>query len=194
MARKKKNTTTEDDPVVAYTVNGPRTKGQEVQRIKKLREGTIEAMKKAVKDEPDKFDAKRLDEAINALNEVSDDNLDAYLILGEHLSILMKQVEFSKDEIKKLHNMLKKNFEIKSEQRCEQDDRTRDDFQFLIKTKNCDSVVVWINKMEPMFSDDEDGYYNILTCGDLLSMDTTNFKNFDDMLTSLKKCIEKCKF
>lgn len=192
MGRKKNSKVIEDDEIVCYTVDGPRTKGQEAQRLKNLREGTIKAMKKAVKDEPDKFDAKRLDAAIKALNEVSDDNLDAYLILGEHLSILMKQVEFSKDEIKKLRNMLKKNFTIISEQRCEQDDRTRDDFQFIIKTKNCDNVIVWINKMEPMFSDDEDGYYNILTCGDLFSIDNTNFMNFDDMLTSLKEGIEKC--
>ena len=191
--RKKKDIEAEDDPVVCYTADGPRTKSQEEARRKNLRDGTIEAMKKAVKDEPDKYDANRLNDAINALNKVSDDNLDAYLILGKHLSILMKQIEFSKDEIKKLYDMLKKNFEIKSDQRCKQDDRTRDDFQFLIKTKNCDKVVVWVNKMEPLFSDYNNGYYNILMCGNIFSLVEKNFGKFEDMLDDLKSRIEKCK-
>ena len=189
MTRKKKDIETEDDPVVCYTADGPRTKSQEEARRKNLRDGTIEAMKKAVKDEPDKYDANRLNDAINALNKVSDDNLDAYLILGKHLSILMKQIEFSKDEIKKLYDMLKKNFEITSDQRCKQDDRTRDDFQFLIKTKNCDKVVVWVNKMEPLFSDYNNGYYNILMCGNVFSLVEKNFGKFEDMLDDLKSRI-----
>ena len=193
MARKKKNTTTEDDPVVCYTADGPRTKSQEAQRLKKLRDGTIKAMKKAVKDEPDKYDAERLDDAINALNKVSDDNLDAYLILGEHLSILMKQVEFSEEEFKKLYDMLDKNFKIVKHQRCTRDRRTRDDYQFLINTKKHDKVIVWVNKMEPLFKDYKNGYYNILTCGDILSMVNRNFKTFDDMLVDLKQLIEEYK-
>ena len=194
MARKKKNTMTEDDPVVCYTVDGPRTKSQEEARLKNIREGIIEAMKKAVKDEPDVYDANRLEDAINALNKVSDENLDAYLILGKHFSILMNQVAFSKDEVKKLYDMLKKNFKIVKDQRCEQDDRTRDDFQFLIKTKNCDGVIVWVNKMKPLFSDYKNGYYNILMCGDMFSMVEKNFDKFEDMLDDLKGRIEKCKF
>lgn len=194
MARKKKNTTSDDDPVVCYTTDGPRTKSQEKARLKNLRDGIIEAMKKAVKDEPDVYDANRLEDAINALNKVSDENLDAYLILGEHFSILMKQIEFSKAEVDKLYKMLKKNFEIVKDQQCEKDDRTRDDFQFLIKTKNCDGVIVWVNKMKPLFSDHKNGYYNILMCGDMFSMVEKNFVKFEDMLDDLKGRIEKCKF
>ena len=170
-----------------------KTEESEVTRIKKLREGTIKAMKKAVKDDPDKYDADRLDQAIEALNKVEDKNIDAYLILGKHLGILMKQVEFSKDEIKQLYDMLKKNFKIVKDQRCTQDKRTRDDFQFLIKTKNYDNVIVWVNKMEPLFADYKNGYYNILTCGDMFSMVNKNFKTFDDMLADLKKLIEEYK-
>ena len=191
MGRKKKVIETEDDPVVAYTVDGPRTKSQEEKRLKDLRSGVIEQMKNAVKEEPDKYDANRLQDAIDDLMKIKDENLDAYLILGRHLSILMKQIEFSKAEVDKLYKMLKKNFEIVKDQQCEKDDRTRDDFQFLIKTKNCDKVIVWINKMQPLFSDYKSGYYNILTCGDMFSMVEKNFDKFDDMLDDLKSRIEK---
>lgn len=170
-----------------------KTEVDEATRIKKLREGTIKAMKKAVKEEPEKYDAERLDQAIEELNKVEDKNIDAYLILGKHLSILMKQVEFSEEEFKKLYDMLDKNFEIVKYQQCTRDNRTRDDYQFLLNTKKREKVIVWVNKMEPLFKDYKNGYYNILTCGCILSMVNRNYKTLDDMLVELKQLIEEYK-
>ena len=162
-------------------------------RCKKLREGVIKMMRKAVKDEPDVYDADRLQEAIDKVNSVPDENLDAFLILNHHLSILCKQVEFNKEEIKKLLGMLKKNFKITDKQQCPKDDRTRDDFQFLIKNGHDQDVVVWVAKIRPLFEDFKPGYYNILCCGDMISMVNENFKDMDSMLAKLKTRIENYK-
>lgn len=164
------------------------TPEDEAARCKKLRDGTIEWMKRAVQENPDDYDAERLEEAIEKVNSVPDKNIDAFLIMQYHLNILCKQMEFSETERKKLDDMLKANFEVNRMQRCEQDDRTRDDIQFSVKTKKCDNVIVWINKSRPLFKGH--GYYNILMCGGMFSFCTAEFYDMDSLLDGLKKKIE----
>ena len=162
-------------------------------RYKKLRERAIKELKDLVKKKPDEFDADRLDEAIAKLNSVPDEHLDAFLILQDPFKILCKQVEFTKEEIKQVKDMLKKNFSDLKFSQCEKDDRTRDDLQFSVKTKNCKMVIGWVNKMRPMYERDGKGYYNILMCGDMLSLCDDNFHTFDDMIVKLKTKIENYK-
>ena len=164
------------------------TDNAEAARCKKLRDGTIEWMKKAVNENPDEYDAERLEEAIEKVKSVPDENIDAYLIMNHHLNILCKQVEFSESERKKLDDMLKENFKVNKMNRCEQDDRTRDDIQFSVKTDKCDNVIVWVNKSRPLFKDR--GYYNILMCGGMFSFCMDEFQDMDSLLNRLKKKIE----
>lgn len=185
---KKFSTGKNPNDVCVIGPDGERTVSQEQKRFDKLRSGTIKAMKKAVQDEPDKYDANRLQTAIDKLNEVDDENLDAYLILGKHLSLLMKQIEFSPDEVTKFKNFFN-SYGVITESQTEQDDRTRDDWMYKIKGPKCDEVVVWINKSEPMFGDK--GYYNILWLGGCLSPYMKNFYEFDKMLEHLKVKIDE---
>lgn len=159
-------------------------------RCKKLRERAIKELKDLVKKKPDEFDADRLDEAIAKVNSVPDEHLDAFLVLQEPFQILCKQVEFTKEEIKKVKDMLKKNFSGLKFTQCDKDDRTRDDIQFSVKTKNCKMVIGWVNKMRPMWARNGGGYYNILMCGDMLSLCDDNFHKFDDMVAKLKTKLE----
>ena len=163
------------------------------ERYKKLRERAIKELKALVKKKPDEFDADRLDEAIAQVKSVPDKHLDAFLVLQEPFKIMCRQVEFTKEEIKKVRDMLKKNFSDLIFSQCEKDDRTRDDLQFSVKTKNCKMVIGWVNKMRPLYEDDGKGCYNILMCGDMLSLCDDNFHEFDDMVAKLKTKIENYK-
>lgn len=165
----------------------------EAERYKKLRKAAIDELKKLVKNKPDEFDTDRLDEAIAKVNSVPDENLDAFLIMQVPFRILCKQVQFTKEEIKTVRDMLKKNFSGLKFSQCDKDDRTRDDLQFSVKTKNCEMVIGWVNKMRPMYEDDGKGYYNILMCGDMFSCCNDNFHKFDDMVAKLKSKLENYK-
>lgn len=168
-------------------------KETEEERLRKLRETYIEEMRLLVVEKPDQYDADRLDEAIDLIKSTPDDDLDALIIMGKHLSILCKQVEFSKEEVDRLYDMLRTNFNIVEDEHCEQDDRSRDDYQFLLTTEWSDYVVVWVSKAEPYLCTEEDSgkYYHIEAYGcSLYSMCELNFDTMDEMLTELKKRIE----
>ena len=168
-------------------------KETEEERLRKLRETYIEGMRLLVVEKPDQYDADRLDEAIDLIKSTPDDNLDALIIMGKHMSILCKQVEFSKEEVDRLYDMLRTNFNIVEDEHCEQDDRSRDDYQFLVTTDRSDHVVVWVSKAYPYFADEEDtnDFYQIEAYGcSLYSMCDLNFDTMDEMLTELKKRIE----
>lgn len=116
-------------------------------RIKKLRENMIEAMKKAVVDEPQKYDPDRLQQAIDELNKVADDNLDAYLILGKHLAILFKQVEFTNEELDQIRSVFNElHCEVDLEKRGELDGRDRDDWYWRLNTPTIKGYLVHVTK------------------------------------------------
>jgi len=158
-------------------------------RLKRIRKETEDAIREAPVRDPEKFDASKVQEALDALAKVSDDNLDAYLIMGKPLSILLKQIEFSAEEIKKFKSFFEK-YGINSDTHSEQDDRSRDDWMFNINApKTTTKLGVWINKSEPMFGNK--GYYNILWFGSGLSPYMRNFASLDEMLNHLKPKIEE---
>lgn len=168
-------------------------KETEEERLRKLRETYIEGMKLLVAEKPDQYDADRLDEAIDLIKSTPDDDLDSLIIMGKHMSILCKQVEFSKEEVDRLYDMLRTNFNIVEDEHPEHDDRTRDDYQFLLTTDRSDHVVVWVSKAQPYLctEDDSGKYYHIEAYGcSLYSMCELNFDTMDEMLTELKKRIE----
>lgn len=177
----------EDNEIVAITKDGPRTAKQERERIAKLREGAISAAKKLVEDEPDKYDADMLDMVIEELKRIPDDKLDGYLILGRQYEKLCRQVEFDQNEIQQVQEAVTSIFPDASEKQCEKDDRSRDDYMYGIGGGNA----VWVNKSKPLFSDQ--GMYNILCCGGMLSCSPQNFHSFDDLLRRLKSQLENLK-
>ena len=177
----------EDDEIVAITKDGPRTAKQERERIAKLREDAISTAKKLVEEQPDKYDADMLDTVIEELKGIPDDKLDGYLILGRQYEKLCRQVEFDQSEIQQVREVVTGIFPNASEKQCEKDNRSRDDYMFGIGAGNA----VWVNKSKPLFSDD--GMYNILCCGGMLSMSPQNFHTFDDLLRRLKSQLENLK-
>lgn len=176
-----------DDEIVAITKDGPRTAKQERERIAKLRENAISAAKKLVEDEPDKYDADMLDTVIEQLKEIPDDKLDGYLVLGRQYEKLCRQVEFDQSEIQQIRETVISIFPDANEKQCEKDDRSRDDYMYGLGNGNA----VWVNKSKPLFSDD--GMYNILCCGSMLSMSPQNFNSLDDLLRRLKSRLENLK-
>lgn len=176
-----------DDEIVAIGLEGPRTAKQERERIAKLRENAISAAKKLVEDEPDKYDADMLDTVIEQLMGIPDDKLDAYLILGRQYEKLCRQVEFDQSEIQQVRETVTGIFPDANEKQCEKDDRSRDDYMYGLGNGNA----VWVNKSKPLFRDQ--GMYNILCCGSMLSMSPQNFHSLDDLLCRLKSRLETLK-
>lgn len=120
-------------------------------RIKELRESVIEAMRNSVKEHPEKYDPDRLQAAIDAVNKVKDSNLDAWLILGEHMAILMRQISFSKEELDKIRAVFKElGCEVLMDFQGKQERRDRDDWYWKLKTptiaKYAVSVTKWNHK------------------------------------------------
>ena len=183
---KKNSKKTNDDDIVCIGPDGPRTAKHEKQRLDDLRKSCEESLKKAVKEDPDNYDAARLQDALDDLAKVSDDNLDAYLILQKPLSILMKQIAFTQDEVNQFKALFNQ-YTVINENQTEQDDRTRDDWMYKIKGPKGHEIVIWINKMKPLF---DKGYYNILWFGGVLEPCQLNFNDFDSMMKKLKEKID----
>ena len=120
-------------------------------RIKELRESVIEAMRNSVKEHPEKYDPDRLQAAIDAIDKVKDSNLDAWLILGKHMAILMRQISFSKEELDKIRAVFKElDCEVLMDFQGKQERRDRDDWYWKLKTptiaKYAVSVTKWNHK------------------------------------------------
>lgn len=120
---------------------------QEIDRIKRLRENVIKAMQDAVAEKPDEFDPDRLQQAIDAINAVEDERLDAYLIVNNPKSILLRQIKFTDDEVQHIRDVFTAlHSEILKEAHDVEDDRSRDDYLWKLKTPSMPTYVVHVVK------------------------------------------------
>lgn len=154
-------------------------------RIKELRESVMAAMRKSVEEHPEKYDPDRLQAAIDAINKVKDDNLDAWLILGEHTAILMRQISFSNEELDQIRAVFKElDCEVLMEFQGEQDRRDRDDWYWKLKTPTIAEYAVNVtkwNQKEP---------YVLGACGQcgVGALCLFNHKDFDTLVKRIR-CI-----
>lgn len=118
---------------------------QNSERIKQLRENVIKAMREAVAEKPDEFDPDRLQQAIDAVNAVEDERLDAYLILNNPKSILLRQILFTDEEVQRIRDVFTElHSEILKENHDVGNDRSRDDYLWKLKTPTLPSYVVHV--------------------------------------------------
>lgn len=163
----------------------------EKERIRTLRENVIAGMRNLVAEKPDQYDATRLDQAVSLVESTPDDDLDDAIIMNRHMAILCKQVEFTKEEVDRLYEMLRTNFNIVEDVHCNQDERTRDDYQFLLSTSRSPHVVAWVSKTEPSLLDSGDGLYHIEAYGcSIYAMCNLQFNTMDELLAELKSRVE----
>lgn len=114
---------------------------------KTLRQNVIKAMRKAVEEKPDEFDAGRLEQAIEAVNNVPDENLDAYLILNNPKKILLRQIRFTDTELQQIRDIFTKlHCEVLTEQQSEVEDRSSDDWYWKLKTPTVSPYIVHVAK------------------------------------------------
>ena len=122
-------------------------KEEKTEKLKNRRANIIEMMKRAVKDKPEKFDPNRLQQAIDELNIVPDENLDAYLVLGNHLNILLRQISFTENEVEQVRAVFKEmNCNVELESHFGHNDRSRDSWSWKLRTPNGNPYAVLIVK------------------------------------------------
>ena len=117
------------------------------EHARKLRQNVIETMKQAVAEKPDEFDADRLEQAIESVNKVPDENLDAYLIVNNPKKILLRQIRFTDTELQQIRDVFTKlHCEVLAEQQSEVEDRSSDDWYWKLKTPTVSPYIVHVAK------------------------------------------------
>jgi len=164
-----------------------RVKGsdEDKQRCENLRNSAIEQLKRLVVDNPTEYDSAKLPKAIDYVKALSDDHIDAALILGNHLDIIQRPIYcWTDDEIQKVHDMLTKYNYVVDTEEVNNDEAERSDYMARYK-KDDNNLVIWLNKSRPMFGDS--GVYNILAVG--MSFPNTNASSIDYLMELLDKQI-----
>lgn len=78
-------------------------------RCANLRLNRIKFLKQLVKEHPDEYDATKLDKAIEYVNGLSDDNIDAALILQYDIDIIQRPIyQFSESDIVRIRDMMQR--------------------------------------------------------------------------------------
>lgn len=155
---------------------------EDKQRCENLRNSVIEKLKQLVVDNPKEYDSAKLPKAINYVKSLSDEHIDAALILGKHLDIIQRPIyNWTDDEIQKVHDMLAKyNYVVEpSTEKVNE----RSDYTARYK-KDDNNLVIWLNKSRPMFGG---GVYNILAVG--MSFLNTNASSIDSLMEKLDRQI-----
>lgn len=120
---------------------------ERAEHARKLRQNVIESMKQAVAEKPDEFDSDRLEQAIEAVNKVPDENLDSYLIIDNPKKILLRQIRFEDAELQQIRDVFAKlHCEVLAEQQSEVEDRSSDDWYWVLKTPTVSSYTVHVAK------------------------------------------------
>lgn len=154
--------------------------------VSKLRENLIEGAKKLVVEKPDKFDAAKLTEYINAVNKVPDKNIDAWAILGKHLDILQKPVyQLTDAEVNCIRQAMTNLGYTVDTEKVLNDEPQRSDYQATWKKPDGKRTVIWLNRMRPMFNKNEYG----LLCVDLWFPCST----FENMQKAVDRMVEHIK-
>lgn len=136
---------------------------EDKQRCENLRNSVIEKLKQLVVDKPKEYDSAKLPEAIDYVKSLSDEHIDAALILGKHLDIIQRPIyNWTDDEIQKVHDTLAKhNYVVEpSTEKVNNDEAERSDYMARYKKDDDNYLVIWLNKSRPMF---DEGVYKILS-------------------------------
>lgn len=160
---------------------------EEQTRCKKLRVDVIEFIKKLVVEKPDEYDSNKLQEAIDKINSVSDDNIDAFLIMNKHLNIIQKPIYMFTDDEKAKIDALKTKLGITQveTEKYSTDEPERCDYMARWYF-NGESYVIWFNKSRPFI---KSGLYNLL--GINLWFPCINYNNIDDLLNKLESKLKE---
>lgn len=102
-----------------------------------------------LQNNPTEYGSAKLPKAINYVKSLSDEHIDAPLILGNHLNIIQRPIYcWTADEIQKVHDMLTKyNYVVDpSTEKVNNDEAERSDYIARYK-KDDSNLVIWLNKL-----------------------------------------------
>lgn len=158
-------------------------------RIAKLRKEASDLIKQLVDGNNVKYDPGLLPDALKALSDVKDTELDKYLVDGEHLKSITRDVSFTEEEIASLREMFKKNdATIDKEIHRPHKVITRDDWNFVIKVNGSD-LAVNIAKKYP----EHRNIFPYLLTGMSVSRMALDFQTMDDLIADIKRRIDLVK-
>ena len=169
--------------------SAPRLATPDRVRIAKLRNEASELMEKLVKENPGKYDPALLKNAKEELEQVKDNELDKYLVDGEHLKSITRDVSFADEEIVALREMFKEaDATIDKEFHKLHKVKTRDDWNFVIKVNGSD-LAVNIAKKYP----EHRNIFPYILMGMSVSRMALDFQTMDDLIADIKRRIELVK-
>ncbi|MCQ2210087.1 MAG: hypothetical protein MJZ34_07320 [Paludibacteraceae bacterium] len=165
-------------------------KEDDVVRCAKLRTNRIELLKKLVQDKPDEYDANKLQEAIDFVNNLNDDVIDATLILQNDVNIIQKPIyKFTEEELEKIRSMMSSLGYVNEVENVHNEEAQRSDYMSRWG-KDIDGKhlcrVVCLSRMRPFLGNKE---YNILSVNYCFPNDS--YSNIDDLINATKNLILK---
>lgn len=157
-------------------------------RCANLRLNRIEFLKQLVKEQPDEYDAAKLDKAIEYVNGLSDDNIDAAFILLSDVDIIQRPIyQFSDSDIDRIRGMMLRLGYTKEIEDIDRSESNRCDYTARW-VKNDDSVPIWLIRIRPLFDEDE---YVLMAVG--MNFPSAHYKNMDALLHATEELILKRK-
>lgn len=135
----------------------------------------IRQLRDLVNKDQQKYDFNKLPQLENEINSMNDDQINRALLLGEFKSALVRDgvYDWSQQELNVIRDAIESTgLKIKEVKQLEKED-ARDDYAFVVDDE---IKVVWVNKMQPLFSK---GIYNLLCVG--LSFPATTFNTVDEL-------------
>lgn len=150
-----------------------------------LKEDAIASLKELVKDNPNEYDANKLSDAIDKINEMDEEELNNNLLLGRIQDMCVRDdaYVFSDDEKDIIRKVVSDSgLKIVEEKMLEKDDPSRDDFA--IVTENEEANVIWVGKIKPLF---DNGSYVLLGVG--FNFPGTSYYTIEELAKGLKNTI-----